>query len=490
MLAGTALAFWPRLPLDAYESVKLGFAALLCGLGLLLGFPMQTRRAARVSALVLLLLLPGAWLALDLQTYWLGSPQRAQGALALLLVLGIGACVRASVATRLALQTAAVWTTLALAVLALAHWAGYDALRTGATRPGATLGSPLLLGQWLLLALPLCALAACRGPGRGLAGCATVLGLLALLASEARGVWLALLLVGLGAAIATRVSAPWRWPAALLGLLLCGALSVWIAGQRPASLEHRVQLWQGGLRALAEAPATLGPMAVRDPWTAWRLWFGYGADLQVLPLRQTAAASLAQHGADPDRAHQWVLDLLLRHGLWGLALALLATVLWWRRLQRHPDTDRVWHGTVLGALLAWLLSLQTAFALSADALLAALLAGSLGQIRAAAAPAPDSTRPQRRGFGLLLWLTGLFCWWLPPAAVGPHWRRPEQALLAFDTARRQLLSAPPAPAGCASVRGALAHLETARRLDPWRPEYASAHTEISMALGRRCGSTP
>lgn len=486
MLAGTALAFWPRLPLDAYEPVKLGFAALLCGLGLLLRFPMRTRRAARVSALALLLLLPGAWLALDFQTYWLGSPQRAQGALALLLVLGIGACVTATVATRQALQTAAVWTTLALALLALAQWAGFDALRTGAERPVATLGSPLLLGQWLLLALPLCALAAWRGPRPGLARLATVLGLLALLASGARGAWLALLLVGLGATITTQVRARWRWPATLLGLLLCGALAVGTAVQRPASLEHRLQLWEGGLRALAQPPATLGPEAERDPWTRWRLWFGYGADLEVLPLRQTAAASLAQHGADPDRAHQLVLDLLLRHGLWGLALALSAILLWQRQLRRHAAADRAWHLTAVSALLAWLLSLQTAFALSADALLAALLAGSLGPVTATAAPDAPATRG--RITGVLLLSAVLVCWWLPPASIGPDWRRPEQALLAFDAARQDLQSAPPAPAGCTAVRSALAHLEVARRLDPWRPEYASARLEVRAALADRCAN--
>lgn len=488
VLALVALACWPRAPLDAYEPVKLGLLALALALSLLVGATVSGRRATLVLAVAVLALLPGACTSVDPQTFWLGSPQRAQGGLALLLVLLAGALVPSSAAARGALSGAAVWTTLVLAVLALLQAGDLDPLQTGARRPGATFGSPLLLAQWLLLALPLCALAAWRAERPWPARSAVVLGLLALLCTQSRMAWLALLLVAVAALLCWRKAPRWRrvlLPGGALAVLLFAA---WAWQQRPESLSHRVQLWEGAREALLAAPPTLGPQRQSDDWQHWRPLLGYGADLQVLPLRETAAASLRVHGADPDRAHQLLLDLLLRHGVLGVLLLLAG--LWVLGRQLRPssscdDHERDWRRAVAVGVMAWLLSLQTAFALSADALFAALLLGALSVQRPPAAVQSPAGLGRRLG-GLVLLAVAFVAWLLPAGSSGSGWRRPEQALLAFSLAQQRLRAALPAPDGCADVEQARAALAQAVALDPWRPEYPRALAEVRAALAARC----
>lgn len=490
-----ALLFWPRLPLDAYDAPKLGALALL--LAVLPWSALPRLRGWLLPGLALVLL-PAALAAPDAGGFWFGSVQRSQGALALLLCVLV--CVWATSAGRWTASVlhGAQWAVLLAGSLTLLQYPGMDPLGTAAPRPPASMGNTVLLGQWLVLLLPLCLWSA-RQPHMGQwarwwSWLVLLVGGLALLASGSRGPLLALLLVGLLGWPAGKGVRRLRMLVLLVGLALATAL-LWL---RPASMEHRVQLWGDAIAVLQAPPARLWPDGSVDPWQAWRLWLGYGADLQVMPMRAVADAVPATAAAerfseDPDRAHNLLLDALLRYGLLGVAGAAVLAGGLWRSLRALPlNSDSLARALALG-LLAWLSSLGSGFAGSADSLTAALLLGLWLARLPVSSAAPEWSLPPvvMRAVRVGMLLAGLLVWWLPAKLLPLPWRAPEQAVLAFEQARQQLAlargSADPGRA-CAAGHVALLRLQLAVRSDPTRPEYLQALQQSRRVWCGRCAA--
>lgn len=492
LLPVIALACWPRLPLDAYDAPKLGLAALLLAL-----LPWRWRPVPRalcwlLAAILSSLLLTGL-IAPHQSGYWFGSAQNGQGVLALLLCLCAVAWAWGSAASSSVPRwlDGAAPAVLLVSMLVLLQWIGLDLLQTSAPRPPGSFGHALALAQWLILLLPWCGWQAWRATGvrRYGYGVALVLGFLALLASGSRGAILALLLVVL-CMLALRQRRP------LVGLLACGViavvLSVALVQIRPQSLSHRWLLWESAAEVVQQPPVQLWPDGRADPSRSLRPWLGYGADLQALPMRAVTAPD-ARFSSDPDRAHNVLLDLCLRYGALGL-LVWCSVAFWvWRNWgQARPAAN--WQWPLRLGLLAWLLSLLSGFAATADSLTAALLLGAT--LRSTGPHVGGLWRPawwfRFVGRSLLL-LAAVLIWLSPPGilatAQGAGWRAPERALLAFSQATTYLLAARDqanAALACAEGAAALQLLERATQLDPTRGEYLLAARQTRQAWCTRC----
>lgn len=488
LLLVCAWTVWPRAPLDAWNAPRWG-----CVLLLLCVLPWwQTghwrRDAVGLAGIAILLLLAQGLIAPDAGLWLWGSPQRSQGVLALgVLVLTVLWARGAALASAPSLGPAAAVAISGVAGLTLLQWAGFDPLRTGSERPPGTLGNPLLLGQWLVLSAPLAVLwGVRRSPWLGL-GLALLVGL-ALFASGARGAWLG----ALGAALVWFLSGTRNRRAGWRGVLAAGlvlmVLAISLIAVRPTSVAHRGQLWQESVQALRHPPTDLPPLGF-DPYAAWRPWLGWGLDAQALALRATRAQG-AEHTADPDRAHQAGLDLLLRHGVLGCAWVLLGIMLMWRRLRLgtpamgpRPPLQRA----LLAGLAGWLVSLQTGFAAAADGLTAALLIGVLLGLAQPTGGTLCRVPRSLRGAGILLAI-GL---WLAPPDLLPMpatWRGGERALIGFDALRHRLQDVRTADQAtqCAALHASLEQARTLPMLDPTRAEYRMLVVQLSHAWSARC----
>lgn len=451
VLAWTALVVANPAP----EAAKL---AGLCA-GLALALPLA--RLPRPPAVLFLLAL--AWLSATLLSRdpWhtlLGTLARNQGVLAAFALLVLAWCAGAlDPRARQSLLMAIAAIGALLGGYALLQRAGLDPLlwRHGdPARPAATVGNPVTLAGWLVLALPL-SFSLWRQPALPKAALALLLALQAggLLVSGSRGAWLALLLASFAVALwraAPQLRQRWLW--AGLPLLL---LAFSLATLRPQSIDDRLALWQAGVQAIV-TPSALDWRGESDPRAAWRWLIGHGADRQCGPLDAALARQAlrpAAAGWRADRAHQALLDRWLEAGLVGvLAMAVLALVLVRSLWRAHsvPVTP-----FLAVALLAWALHLQFAFALTADRTLAWLLIGL------ALRPPGQSPAPRHRLWAVLpalLLLGGAAL----AAGIGPAALQPARAA---ESAFRE---------GQAHYRIALASGAAA--------EYAAAAQAFSRAL--------
>jgi O-antigen ligase len=273
-----------------------------------------------------------------------------------------------------ALRRGFVWVSVPVSLYALLQraglelWMPLDGLPTGG-RPVSTLGSPLFLGAYLAMVLPLALETAREEGSRRVAARAALVPLLAALAATlARSAWLgaaagALLWGALRGEGGVR-----RRPLALaaLALLLAGgaAVSVLRPGVR-AEDRWRTEAWSIAGRAFMESPVLgTGPDAFGIPYRALR--GGSGA----------LSASVGQ-----TQAHDDLLQILATMGLLGfLAYLWLQLRLGARLLDAAGDGEAAAAGAA--ALAVWTAAKFTAASFSTvwpAALFAGVCAGAPGE---------------------------------------------------------------------------------------------------------------
>jgi|GEM_PF-3560177 len=388
------------------------FAVAFCAAILLAGLRLQ--RVSGLGMALALALAMSAFTALDPARALIGSLERSQGVL-LLGALSVFALARLPwPVCRFWIAVAAflssIWALIQLAgmepfVLALT-WENSAWQNSEPNRVFAGFGNPTALGGFLAMALPVCAEMAKKGSrksARVFGLIAGGLGVIALLASGTRAALLGLALAALFVYWLQR----YKLQKPSNGMLMLGSCAlgslilvvILFSPQRSASVQHRLELWGDAGAAIASAAQSKvlldAPFSVQlsgelpvERFIHARIWLGFGADLQSVPL---AAARYRQH-AEPgesgetrvnqtpisqtpisqttdlrfsDRAHNLLLDSLLEFGVIGTALLLIWLLRGVLRLQSEP-----WR---LCAALAGLLSWQAGFPLTAEKLVFVLV---------------------------------------------------------------------------------------------------------------------
>ncbi len=319
---------------------------------------------------------------------------------------------------RLAATIAVTATIVALTPFA-------EALRWGENafswRPGGSLGNPIFLGAYLIMALPFTlaglveALEAKPRKPLGTAAHALAMALqfLALLITQSRGPWLGalaglvlfaalmmwqkhrrLVLAGLGVGLLAAVAL-----FLLLGLNFDLSPSSPLAqlpyvdriippeGLEAGTIEVRLVLWEAAADIVTAWP-NVG--LEQDTRQVLRPFLGYGPDTAAIVYTSVYPPELA-HIEDPgsiwDRAHNETLDVLTMYGWLGIAAAGVLAVAAVRRgvrLWRGATgvVERAWAVAPLAALAAHAAEVQFAFSLTTTAMMTWLCLAWL----AAAAP--------------------------------------------------------------------------------------------------------
>ena len=271
-----------------------------------------------------------------------GSLDRANGALTQLSYLLLFVCVATQIDDQRSqrLLRVIVLTALPICLLGLAQGLGWQPLPlwSDARSPVVTtLGRANFTGAYLALLLPLTltAMQVGRGwPRRGFAVLA-VLELLVIALTQARAAWIAACF-GVWLLWWLRAAPGWsrrvRWLSVLGSFSLVGGALLLILQRGIASggsIAARWTIWQAALRLLRERP-----------------WFGYGADTLVLHFPAVYPPQLVYYqgrGVVVDRAHNWLLDWSLNHGITGAFIfaALVCFVLraGWQRLSYLAASD-------------------------------------------------------------------------------------------------------------------------------------------------------
>ncbi len=337
-------------------------------------------------------------LSVDPQLSWWGSYLRGQGTLTLscliaVFLLAVGH-LRRVVQWRRAVFVV-ILTSVAVSLYALMQGAGTDPLgwSAGFRRSSSTLGNPIFLGGYLLMAIFITVreladqavglvrssgetTTRSRSPSAGVVGVgfllfAVSIQVVALVRSGSRGPLLGLV-VGLfvlalisalqlhtaiandaGRPASIRAAARWSW----LGVVVAGlgAVAILVAAGRAAeparpdpaparlartfdaesrSARVRIHLWAAVLEMMGSPePLPLLP-DVADPRHRARPLVGYGPETLQLSLNRfipEELVGLARRGLVSDRAHNAALDQLATTGLVGLGswLWLMAAVLSW-----------------------------------------------------------------------------------------------------------------------------------------------------------------
>jgi len=314
-------------------------------------------------------------------------------------------------------------TTIVLAGTLVALTPFAEAARWGENllswRPGGSLGNPIFLGAYLIMALPftLAALVESVGarPRRTFSvasgAIALVLQLLALLLTQSRGPWLGALaglavfaalilwrqhrrlvigglVLGLAAAVALFAGLNFGLsPSSPLASLPYVERIVLAEGLEGGTVRVRLVLWEAAAGVVSTWPE-VGLEA--DPLEVVRPLVGYGPDTASIVYTYAYPPELA-HIEDPgaiwDRAHNETLDLLTMTGWLGIAAAAVLALSSARRgldlWQRESDPiGRAWAAAPLAALLAHAVEAQFAFSLTAVTMMTWLCVAWL------AAPAP------------------------------------------------------------------------------------------------------
>lgn len=325
-----------------------------------------------------------------------GSFERQQGLLTVAAYLALAGVVAARLRAwpqALRLLRALVWAGAPVVVYALIQTLGRDPLpwETDAASPVvATIGRANFLGSYLVLLIPLTAvaarLAARRWPYWLLLGGQAV----ALVATQARAAWL-------GAAVAIpALFIPWAVAARRRGLALAGVglavglvaalVALNLAPALPPALERAP-----GLARLASLTDTQsGSTAARlTIWAAGagliadRPLLGYGpetTDLAFAPVYPPQLVYYQGRAAVVDRLHNVWLDQAATTGIIGalaLAALLIATLaLAARTLRRAVDPRaRLLAAGLLAAFLGHLVDMQFSFEVTASATVFFLLVG-------------------------------------------------------------------------------------------------------------------
>ena len=394
------------------------------------------------------LLPPALWVAVAASCW--ASPVPRAGWLAVLLLpafLGIPAvverCWRREADRRLGLRA------LALTVAGISLWALFDWMVLGSPRAAVPLGHHNLLAAWLVILLPLAALAA-REPGWWrLSGLAAVgLAVLAILASRSLLGFVALAveaLVGFGGRARSRRG----WAVLLALALLVSFLQLprilrIVSGEDP-SAQARGSYWAAAVDGLRAGPL-LGWGPGSAAWTA-------AAFVDPIPRVNPWGESIGE-------LHSLPLQIGYELGFTGLALALGIAVLFFARRVGDREEGRApallsagllgLGGGALASLGSGALAV-TALPLAAAVAAGAALAGSgRGKYRM------GSSVPTRiYAVAALLALT-------PLLLAQWHYDRAVTAVTAVTAERSQIPG---------RTRFAEAELEAAMRLDPFFPLY-------------------
>ncbi|HEY52726.1 MAG TPA: hypothetical protein G4N94_04645, partial [Caldilineae bacterium] len=293
--------------------------------------------AAGVAAIAL-----SSLLGVDFVTSFWGNYERGYGLLSVLtgVIVVVVAYRMARSGQQWLLIDAVLLAAAAPALYALAQIVGYDPV-IGQTvsfelgrRASATLGNPLFLANFMLLAIPLSLARIAIGPplrakARALLGAYLVVLVLALIATQSLTALGAGLTAGAFFMVAYGVNQDRFWfRIAGLAILLVGfllLLAAWIAPQLlPARLGdifasggsggQRLLFWEAILRLFQQEPR-------------WLLT-GLGPDALSLKIAPYLSPQIAHFEVDwvfrlPDRAHTLALDLLSAGGVLALSLWLL-----------------------------------------------------------------------------------------------------------------------------------------------------------------------
>jgi len=385
---------------------------------------------------------------------WWGSPHRAWGLLTQLALLGVVWIIASSfrdTRSRRLLVRAIVLSSVPVVIIGLWQAAGWPlpTLWSGdhfAGRPFSTLGNPLFLGSYLILAIPFTATEMVRGLKQrerdnyrplARAGAITLLmisQLLVLLSSLARGAWVGLAGGTLFAIFAfTLCRGPRRAAVGgaslllilLIGILLTSATQFDIQlgdtsfGQLldpTGSGRQRLEIWNELVHYLAG-----------DAVPITRLLVGHGLDTGglILPNQLAYRAPRGDLTDDTplllDRSHNIILDSLLTHGLFGLTaqVVLLITAIWagLRQMGQRVPLRALAAGGLAGmvsmGLFAWFLTndfslLPVALGLGIGVgLVIALLANMLRPLSARQAAPPAENQ-----ILMLAALGALFGYWI------------------------------------------------------------------------------
>ncbi len=301
--------------------------ALLWLGGLLRGsrtVPLSSTVRGLLIALVLILVLstfqsPNRSIAIH------GTLDRAGGLLTQLSYLLLFVCVATRINARSSrrLLLFVVFTAVPICGLGLAQAAGWQPapLFTDARSPmTTTLGRANFTGAYLALLLPITLAAAVSATTHRLRwsfAALVVLDLSVIALTHARAAWIAAV-VGIG--VFVWLSAAPRWPSRVRWLSALGGIAT---------------LGAALLLILQRGIAGGGSIAAR--WTIWRasidllrphLWLGYGADTLELFFPAVYPPQLVYsqgRGVVVDRAHNWLLDWSLNHGIVA-TLVLIALV--------------------------------------------------------------------------------------------------------------------------------------------------------------------
>ena len=342
-----------------------------------------------------------------------GTLHRANGVLTQLSYLLLFVCVATQIDSQLSqrLLHLIVLTALPICLLGLAQVLGWQPLPLWSDARSAavtTLGRANFTGAYLALLLPL-TLAATQGSQgwqrRGF-GALMVLELLVIALTQARSAWIAALF-GTWMLWWLRAATGWshrrRWISVLGSFCLMGSGLLLILQRgivSGGSIAARWTIWQAALRLLQARP-----------------WLGYGADTLELHFPAVYPPQLVYYqgrGVVVDRAHSWLLDWSLSHGVVGTlvfaALVYLVLRMGWQRLSHLAADDaaapikerneRRWLAACMAAIGAQLVGNLFLFEVAATAvifwlLMAIVVAASLGDGWQAHSQIPSPLPPLR-----------------------------------------------------------------------------------------------
>ncbi len=332
----------------------------------------------------------------------IGSPARMLGLIGWAAIGGalwLGLCMGQVSGMRERLDRTFVVGSLPVSFIALFE-RGDRLLDLGAgdslVRSQSTLRNPVFLGAYLVLCLPIAlALMVDREvpkAWRASAGLAFAVGTLALLLSQSRGAWLgalaglSLVAVHVSRHRSRRVCLAVGAFALIAGVLVMAsplrdrALSV--GNTTRGSNAIRVELWQAGLRLVADRPVT-----------------GYGPDATASAIPSAISESFENtvtRRQQPDRIHNALLDVAVWGGIPALIafLGLLGCIA--LGLVRHDPKLGTRPIGMAGALVGYVVQWQVGFPLADLDVLALLLAGVALAPQARRRQLPDGIGPALR----------------------------------------------------------------------------------------------
>lgn len=477
LLVLVPLALCPTT-VDPFEQAKAALltagSVVLVGLGLAGGaFRGESLRRLRLvrdpllSGFVLLTIsaIVSTVFSLSPRTSWRGAVDSNAGLQTVLGYLVVFLATRASCRTPAdarRLLAAAVAGAALVASYAVVQAVGLDPLTwheastvAGRRRVFSTVGHPIALGAYLVLAGPVVALLlrqAVQGRrwaiGAALALTAAAMGL-ALITAMSRAAWLGAVATGLVLLAGWWRSGARRACAAMIGLVLVGAF----AGLFVARTGTLPKSWQAGL---AERVRRFGEVGGRGPiWKgAWALFrahpvCGCGLDSFRIAFGSVRPAELwrLEWGVTPSRAHNEALHLLATQGVLGglCELAFLAGLAWAaaRSWSQGPPGERPVVAALVAGLAGFLVCLLFGFLTIGSGLLFVVMAAILSREADQWADTSDQHRPSRLPLAALCASAAVAAFLVGPSLRAHALRKagceltraaPEQAVVRFEQA--------------------------------------------------------